>query len=303
MKVFVAGGSGAIGIPLVRRLVAAGHTVTALTRSDAKAADIRALGAVPAVADALDLEALTQALEAARPTHVIHKLTAIPKEGPKRASDMEATNRLRVEGTRNLLNASIHAGARRIIVGSFAPLGPDANIPPGTNAAADAIRSMESQVLDASKAGLIEAIVLRYGMFYGPESPATIKMVELVRRGWLPAIRNDRGQLPLIHIDDAVTATIAALDHGRAGAAYNIVDDRPVSISEVLDAIAEYTHASRPFRAPAWLVRLLSPYMGRMISLRLRLSNERAREELKWRPVYGNLRHGLFNMLGRDRAA
>src|SRR5512141_535542 len=122
MRVFVAGGSGAIGIPLVRALVASGHQVTALTRSSSKRDELHALGASVAVADALNREGLIAAVEAAHPTHVIHQLTALPKGGPRRASDLNATNRLRIDGTRNLLEAAIHAGARRFIVGSFAML-------------------------------------------------------------------------------------------------------------------------------------------------------------------------------------
>ena len=122
MSVFVAGGSGTIGIPLVRALVAAGHQVTALTRSPDKQADLRALGATPAVADALNGAALMAVVEAAHPTHVIHQLTALPKDGPRRPGDLDATNRLRIDGTLNLLDAAVNAGARRFIAGSFAML-------------------------------------------------------------------------------------------------------------------------------------------------------------------------------------
>src|SRR5262245_26072655 len=119
MNVFVAGASGTIGIPLVRALVAAGHQVTALTRSPGKQDELRRLGAIPALADALDSEALRAVLLAAKPWHVIHQLTALPKEGPSSASDLVATNRLRIDGTRNLLDASIRAGAIRFVGGSF----------------------------------------------------------------------------------------------------------------------------------------------------------------------------------------
>ena len=122
LRVFVAGGSGTIGIPLVRALVEAGHHVTALTRSADKQQSLLGLGATPAVADALDAARLTEVVLGARPTHVIHQLTALPKEGARRASDLAPTNRLRIEGTRNLLAAAIAAGATRLIGGSFAPI-------------------------------------------------------------------------------------------------------------------------------------------------------------------------------------
>ena len=299
MKVFVAGGSGAIGIPLVRALVAAGHDVTALTRSGGKQDALRRIGVTPAIADALDLESLRAALEQARPTHVIHQLTAIPKEGPKRATDMDATNRLRIDGTRNLLDASIRVGARRFIVGSFAAVSASARLPASVDATFAAVRSMESQVLEASRSGSIEGVVLRYGMFYGPDNPATLKMVELVRRRWLPIIRGDSGQLPLIHVDDAVAATVAALDRAPAGAIYDIVDDRAVSLSEVVRTIAAYTHSAYPISVPAWVPRLVSPYMAQMMSLRVPLSNAKAKAELGWRPAHATLREGLSSMFAR----
>ena len=123
MRVFVAGGSGTIGRPLVRALVAAGHQVTALTRSPHKEQELGSLGATVAIADALDPEALGAVVRAARPTHVIHQLTALPKEGVRRARKLAPTNRLRIEGTRNLIEAAVAAGARRFIGGSFAPIG------------------------------------------------------------------------------------------------------------------------------------------------------------------------------------
>jgi nucleoside-diphosphate-sugar epimerase len=297
MNVFVAGGSGAIGIPLVRALVAAGHQVTALTRTAGKQEELRALGATPAVADALNRDALITAVAAARPTHVIHQLTALPKDGPRKAGDLEATNRLRIDGTRNLIDAAVHAGARRFLVGSFAPLSPRSPVDAATElAAAAAIRSMESQTLQASKDGRLEGVVLRYGLFYGLEAASTVKMIELVRKRRLPVIRGDAGQLPLIHIDDAVGATICALDRAPSGSVYDIVDDRAVSMTEIVDALARYTGSPMPFRVPAWLPRLLAPYMSRMTSLRMPLSNARAKAELGWRPVFPTMNDGLAAM-------
>src|SRR5687767_1735901 len=123
MTLFVAGGTGAIGVPLVRALVARNHRVFATTRSTAKQSTIRALGAIPVVVDALDAAALDKAVREAAPTHVVHELTALPKAGARRPSDLDATNRLRDEGTRNLLHAAIAAGAQRIVIGSFAMMG------------------------------------------------------------------------------------------------------------------------------------------------------------------------------------
>jgi nucleoside-diphosphate-sugar epimerase len=298
MRVFVAGGSGTIGIPLVRALVSRGHQVTALTRSPGKRDALRAAGAIPAVADVLDADALRRVVLAAAPTHVIHQLTALPKEGPSRASDMAPTNRLRIEGTRNLLQASIQAGAKRIVGGSFALFqAARVGIPPDAQESAAALVSMETQILDASRGGAIEGVVLRYGLFYGNANPMTQKMIRLVTRGMLPVVRGDQGQLPCIHLDDAVSATILALDRAPAGSAYDIVDDHAVSLSEIVRELAAATGSPAPFTVPKWVPRLLSPYMARLLDMRLPLSNAKARAELGWAPRYATWSEGVRDML------
>ena len=298
MNVFVAGASGTIGVPLVRALVAAGHHVTALTRSPGKREALQTLGASPVIANALDRDALVGAVVAAHPTHVIHQLTALPREGPRRASDVEATNRLRRDGTRILLQAAISSHARRFIVGSFAPLAASA---PATmqNSAAAAVQSMESEVLEATRQGLTDGIVLRYGMFYGPGVPSTAALVELVRKRRWPVVRGDAGQLPIIHIDDAVSATVLALDGAAAGGTYEIVDDHPASMTEIVTTLAKYAGSRPPLRVPAWLPRLVAPYMARVTAIRMPLSNARAKAELGWAPRYPTFREGLADMFRR----
>ena len=294
--VFVAGGSGTIGIPLVRALAGAGHRVFATTRSPEKQSLLRQLGATPIVVDALDAPALDRAVRSAAPTHVIHELTALPKTGVRRASELEPTNRLRDEGTRNLLQAAIAAGAHRIITGSFAMLGA---VPPGSRTDADnlraaqAVRSMESQILEAARRGAIEGVVLRYGLFYGPGNPATDEFLALAHKRRLPIVRGDRGQLPFVHIHDTVTATVASLDRGTSGSVYDIVDDHPASFSEMVAAMAEIAGAPRPFRVPAWLPRLLAPYAAQLLTMRLPLSNAAARRDLAWAPMFPSYREGL----------
>lgn len=294
MHVFIAGGTGAIGVPLTRALVAAGHQVTASTRSAANAPILQRLGARPAIVDALDADALRRAVVAARPTHVVHQLTALPKGGPKSVRDLEATNRLRVEGTSNLIAAAVAAGATRIVGGSFALIGGAApGMPAGVDAAAAAVHSMESQILDAGRSGLIEGVVLRYGLFYGPEVASTIEMMAMARRRLLPVIRGDRSLLPCIHVDDAAGATIAALDRAPAGGTYDIVDDQPVSFSDFVRALAAAGGAPKPIAVPSWLPRLVAPFMAKMISLRLPLSNQKARAEMAWQPSFPTIQAGL----------
>jgi 2-alkyl-3-oxoalkanoate reductase len=298
MNVFVAGGSGTIGLPLVRALVGSGHQVTALTRSPGNREALHALGASAVVADGLDRDALVAAVAAADPTHVIHQLTALPKEGPRRASDIAATNRLRVDGTRNLLQAALAADARRFIVGSFAPLA-GADPAKAHDAAAAAVRSMESQVLEATKQGLIEGVVLRYGMFYGPGVPSTAALLELVRKRRLPVVRGDAGQLPVIHIDDAVRATMLALDAAPGGSTYEIVDDHPASMTEIVTTLAKYAGSGPPIRVPAWLPRLVAPYMARVTAIQMPLSNARAKAELGWELKYPTIQEGVAQMFRR----
>jgi nucleoside-diphosphate-sugar epimerase len=215
----------------------------------------------------------------------------------RRGSDLAPTNRLRIDGTRNLLDAAVAAGASRFIGGSFALMqGVSPDAPRGVRDGVAAVESMESQILESSRSGRIEGIVLRYGLFYGPRNPATQKMMALVRRRMLPVVRGDRSLLPCIHVADAVAATVAALDRGRPGGVYDIVDDRPVSMTEMVRAMAEQAGAPPPFAVPAWLPRLLAPYMALMTSMRLPLSNERARAELGWSPAFPTSRDGLAQM-------
>jgi nucleoside-diphosphate-sugar epimerase len=173
-------------------------------------------------------------------------------------------------------------------------------IPADVQEAADAVRSMERQILDASARGLIEGIVLRYGLFYGPENGMTDQLIALARRRLLPTVRGDRGLLPRIHRDDAASATLAALERGPAGSVYDIVDDRAVSMS---DGARDRRIGGRAEadRIPSWLPRPLSPYMARMMAIRLPLSNEKARVELGWRPRYPTIHEGLTRM--RQHAA
>jgi nucleoside-diphosphate-sugar epimerase len=300
MKILVAGGSGTIGSPLVRALVSAGHRVFASTRSREKQSLIQSLGATPVLMDALDPASVEGAVRSVAPTHVIHELTALPKMGPRRASELDPTNRLRVEGTRNLLRAAIAVGARRVVAGSFAPLaGPPTAAEARIDPAAQALQSMESQILEAARAGEIEGIILRYGLFYGLETPSTQEMFALVRKRRLPIVRRDPGQLPFIHVADAAAATVAALDHGASGSIYDIVDDCPANFSETAVEIARITGAPRPFAVPGWLLRLTAPYTARILSMRLRLSNAKARKELEWAPMFPSYKEGLRQNIER----
>jgi nucleoside-diphosphate-sugar epimerase len=158
---------------------------------------------------------------------------------------------------------------------------------------------METQVLDAARRRAIEGIVLRYGLFYGPGNPATNELIARVRKRRLPRLRNDRGQLPYIHLDDAVAATLAALDRGTSGSVYDIVDDQPTSFSDMVTELARVSGARPPLVIPAWLLRIASPYMSRLFTMHLQLSNAKARHELGWAPMFPSYREGLRQTIAR----
>jgi nucleoside-diphosphate-sugar epimerase len=136
-------------------------------------------------------------------------------------------------------------------------------------------------------------------MFYSLKTPSTVKMIEMVRKRRMPVLRGDSGQLPLIHLDDAVSATVAALDRAPAGSVYDIVDDRAVSMTEIVRTLAEYTGSPAPLNIPGWIARLIAPYLARMTSMRMPLSNAKAKAELGWQPKYPTLRDGMNAMLPR----
>jgi nucleoside-diphosphate-sugar epimerase len=313
MRVFLAGGSGVVGGRLIPALGRAGHSVTALTRSPEKADTIRALGAEPAVADALDPEAIVAAVRAAEPEAVIHQLTAIPDRlnARKMARDFELTNRLRSEGTDNLIEAARAAGARRLVAQSFGgwpfareggpvkdeddPLDPD---PPGDMAPLlDAIRHLESAVTGASD---LEGIVLRYGFFYGPGTAIASdgSIGAEVQRRRFPVVGDGGGVWSFVHIDDVADATVAALERANPGI-YNIADDEPARVSEWLPALAEALGAGPPRRVPAWVGRLAVGSHGLAMMTEIRgASNAKAKRELGWEPRHPTWREGFRTALG-----
>jgi nucleoside-diphosphate-sugar epimerase len=312
VKVFVAGASGVIGRRLVPMLVGAGHDVTGMTRHQDRADAIRELGAAPAVCDAFDAPALTEALIAAGPEVVVHELTDIPKAIDVRryAEVMAGNNRVRTEGTRNLVAAAREAGSRRMVAQSIAfayqpvggpvkdegdPLFLDAPDPMGPSMRA--LGELERQVLQADG---LEGVMLRYGLFYGPGTSyaADGATAARVRRHRFPVVGAGSGVYSFVHVDDAASATVAAVERGAPGL-YNVVDDEPAEISEWLPYYAESLGAKAPASVPMWLARVAGG--GRMTLLMENLrgaSNAKARAELGWEPRYRSWRDGFREALG-----
>mgnify|MGYP002624259386 CR=1 FL=1 len=304
-RVFLAGGSGVIGRQLVPRLVARGYQVTATTRRADRLPELEALGASAVVCDAFDAEGLRAAVAAAAPDVVVHQLTSIPSRiDPRRVvRDFETTNRLRTEGTRNLLAAAEAAGAGRFIAQSVAfahrpdgdglkreedPLFLDC--PPAYRPLVEAVASLERQVATAD----LEGVVLRYGYFYGPGTiyaPGGTFRAD-VRRRRLPIVGPGSGVFSFVHIDDAADATVAAIT-GPPGL-YQIVDDDPAPVRDWLPHYAREIGAPPPRRVPTWLARLVvGPYAVLMMTEQRGAANDLAKERLGWRPEHPSWRQSL----------
>jgi 2-alkyl-3-oxoalkanoate reductase len=300
MKVFVAGATGAIGRPLVAQLREAGHEVVGMTRSQERAEALRAAGAEAVVADALDADAVRPAIERARPDVVINELTDLdrPLNPRKYAEWLEGTNRLRKEGTRNLVDAARAAGVRRFISQSVAFA---YDFQPGTKTEGSplmgaeggdmsgAIRELEAQTLDAP-----EGIVLRYGFFYGPGTSydAGGQQIELIKKRQMPIIGGGKGSFSFIHIDDAASATAAAVARGKPGV-YNVVDDEPAPGHEWIPYVAGLVGARKPIRIPVFIARIAAGRIAAMATQLQPVSNAKAKAELDWQPRYASWRDGF----------
>jgi 2-alkyl-3-oxoalkanoate reductase len=310
MRVFVAGASGVIGRPTVRRLVAAGHDVVGMTRREERAEEIRLAGADAVVCDVFDAEALRQAVVAAEPEVVLHALTALPARFDPKSDYLAATNKVRIEGTRNLVAAAKAAGSRRIVAEGVAffyePEGdwvkderaPLFRNPPGRFAAAcEALRTLEREVLEA---GQPEGLVLRFGWVYGSgtyyDQGGSVAEETLKRR--YPVIGKGRGTFSFIHIEDAAAAYVAAVDGGSPGV-YNVVDDEPAPLREWLPAYAQALGAKPPRRVPAWLAQLLAGKDLVSAAVEMRgAANAKAKRELGWTPGHPSWRQGFAEILG-----
>jgi nucleoside-diphosphate-sugar epimerase len=313
MKVFVAGASGVIGRPLVRRLIAAGHEVTGITRSEDRAVEIREAGAAAVVCDVFDSAALETAVREAAPEVVVHELTALPARLDYKAKQdpLAPTNRVRTEGTRNLLAAAKAAGASRLIAESVAffyrPEGDwvkDEGAPlnlgaPGYfGAAAAALADLERQVLDAED---IEGVVLRYGWFYGPGTffDRVGSQTEDAMKRRLPIVGKGEGTFSFVQVEDAAAATVAAVERGAPGT-YNVVDDEPAPMREWVPVFCEAVGAKRPFRVPVWPARLMAGSAAVASAIQLRgASNTKAKRELGWQPRYPSWRQGFADPAAR----
>jgi nucleoside-diphosphate-sugar epimerase len=303
MRVFVTGATGALGQHLVPGLVAAGHEVTATTRTPGKAGQLRAAGATPAVVDGLDRAAVLAAVRAAAPEVIVHQMTALADMRNLRNTDrvFAVTNELRTTGTDNLLAAAAEADTRRVIAQSYTGWtnersgGPvkteddpfDSRLVPSAVRTLAAIKHVEATV----PLQVPEGIVLRYGSFYGPG--ASQVLLDTLRKRMLPVIGGGTGIWSFIEITDAAAATVAAVGGGAPGI-YNVVDSDPAPVTDWLPYLARVAGAKPPLHVPAWLGRLLAgEFVVTQMTTARGSSNEKARKGLGWEPRYASWREGF----------
>jgi 2-alkyl-3-oxoalkanoate reductase len=317
MKVFVAGATGVLGRQLVPQLVARGDEVVAMTRSASKQDLVRGLGARPVVGDALDPDAVAQAVASAEPEVIVHQLTALSgpmsvrdARHPERFRGAIMTNRLRTEATDHLLAAGRAVGARRFVAQSFGAFrfagtgGPvqteaDALDPDPRQTGLEAILYLEQAVTTIEWG---EGLALRYGGFYGPGTAISLapdaQMAAPIRKRRFPLVGGGGGVWSFVHIEDAAAATAVAVEHGPPGI-YNIVDDEPAPVREWLPALASALDAEPPRRVPRWLARLAAGEMATAMMTDVRgASNAKAKRELGWQLRYPSWRLGFAQGLG-----
>ncbi|MFZ0142203.1 MAG: NAD(P)-dependent oxidoreductase [Aeromicrobium sp.] len=306
MRVFVAGGTGAIGRRLVPQLVAKGHQVTATTTSAENLRLLKQLGAEGVVMDGLDAASVGEAVAAAAPDTIVHQMTALSMahagkpnfRHPERFGAL--TIRLRTEGTDHLLAAAEATGVPHVVAQSFAvwPAHHERGVvnegeqlslqelPAKFRVMAEPLRYTEDVVVKAGGA------VMRYGGFYGPGGGIE-DQIELVRKRRLPIIGGGTGYFSWVHLDDAASATVLAIEQ-KANGVFNIVDDEPAPVSEWLPYLAACVGAKPPLRVPKWLVRPLAGEMGVAIMTEGRpYSNAKAKRELGWELRYPSWREGF----------
>ncbi|WP_435319085.1 NAD-dependent epimerase/dehydratase family protein [Haloarchaeobius sp. TZWSO28] len=305
MHVFVAGATGVLGRRLVERLTTRGHTVTGMTRDDEGAAVVRDAGGEPVRADLLDGESTRAAVVDAAPDVVVHAATAIPVGGKTTAADWEPTNRLRREGTENLLAAAVAADATRYLQQSVVwvarqPDGSafDESSEPHPDRTTQSALDAERLAREAGKAHDLDVGILRCGWFYAADASHTTMLAENLRTGDLPILgtgllgRGDATLSPL-HADDAAHAFVAAAE-GDATGLWHVVDDEPVTVATFLRALADRIDAPEPRRIPGWLARPLAGTDAvRLFTRSMPTTNDRFRAAFDWEPALPTYRDGL----------
>ncbi len=304
MRILVAGATGVLGRPVVRLLKARGHEVRGLARSAGNEETLRLAGAEPVRANLFDppsLEAAARGCEA-----VLHLATSIPVRRRPRAEDFSLNDRMRTEGTRNLLAAALAARARRYVQQSVALFHHsageewvDEEAPLADHPLAQSSLEMERLVWQSHGLDGLSTVILRGGVFYGPDAAHTRQLFSALRAGLMPMAGDGENYWSLVHTEDMASAVVTATEAPLATRVYLVVDDEPVKLRVLFAHVARAQGGPRPRRWPAWLVALLA---GRLALDSLRASfrclNVRLKKDLGWRPAYPTYREGVQAVLG-----
>lgn len=306
MRVFVAGATGVLGRASVRELIAAGHEVRGASRSEANDEVLREFGATPAMTDLFHAASVREAVGDSEA--VCHLATKIPSlMRMRRTSAWKENNRLRREGTRHLVDAALAANAQVFVQESISFIygdhgdnwiSEDAPLEPSWPVALDSTIDMEREAGRFAGDGL-RTVVLRFGLFYGPDAQSTIDSARLARRRMLPVIGRGDNYFSSVHVKDAARAVVAALD--APGGIYNVCEDEPSTQAQYAAAFTAAIGAPKPWRVPRWLGKLVLGGPSRYILQSQRVSNRKFNEATGWAPVYPSVRDGFAQVAAELR--
>ncbi len=307
MKVFIAGASGVLGRATIQQLIAHGHQVVGLVRSNEKARLVEALGAQAALGDIFNRAQIRDLVGDAQA--VLHLATAIPARASTRPADWLTNDRLRREGTRNLVEACQGREVRAFIQQSIAYVYGDAHgnwltekMSPHPISPTESAVDAEKIVLQAHHLWGLPAVVLRGATFYSAEAWHTRYFIEQLKRRQMPVLGDGSTWWHYIHVDDMAAAVVRATEQAEqvAGEIFFVADDQPFQAGEFLDTLAERLGAARPLRMPLWLARLLVGSLGvNVMSMSARYQTDHIKQRLGWQPRFANYREGFEEVLAR----
>ncbi len=305
MNIFIAGASGVLGRSTIQKLVANGHEVTGFVRSSEKARLVEALGAKSVIGDIFNPPQVRDLVGDA--DAVLHLATAIPAKARTTPADWATNDRLRRDGTRNLVEACKGRRIRAFVQQSIAYVYGDVrgewldeSLPPRPIVPTHSAVEAERIVLDAHQDWGLPAIVLRGATFYHPESWHTRYFVEQLKRRQLPVIGDGKTWWHYIHVDDMAQSIVCALECAGdiAGEIFFVADDQPFQVQEFLNDLADRLGAPRPMRMPVWLARMFAGSIGvNVLTMSARYKTDKIKKKLGWSPQFPSYREGLADVL------
>jgi nucleoside-diphosphate-sugar epimerase len=297
MNVFVTGATGVLGRSVSRMLADTGHHVRALARSSANELRLRAMGAEPVRGDLFNVPSLRNAVGDS--DAILHLATHIPGANQaRRRESWRENDRIRIEGTRNLVDVALESGISTFIYPGVVFVYPDggeqwvdAMTPPVRSPLLDSSLRAEAEVERFTQAGK-RGIVLRMGAFYGPTAASTRDLLKAARYGVAMVFGRASSYQSLIWIDDAAVAVVDALSKAPPGT-YDIVDDEPLRRRELASALAHAVGRRWLLRPPAFLLRVFAGKNAMFLTRSQRVSNRKFKEATGWSPTVASCRLGL----------